>query len=525
MKKGCIYWLTIGWWWEPIHFLFASWWRKNLIVLNFFILVMILGFLVLFGIFFIGIIFVLAIVIVGIKLVRFTVKAIFNMYQTYKTNKYLGKYDKKPQTPDFNVQDPSQIYFYPIDYNDCLEQLEDNKTDTVYEQNEEPEEHPDITNFSIDKPETSVNTVSEQLVDVHRNPNKKEVIKTPQSSLMINDCKTKNNEITNENFNICKIDNVDPLFFDVGETIIQKDRASIGMIQHIFKIGFNRASSIMKQLETAGVLGIEEGIKPRKILMSYDDFQNFKANYKGSFKEYIPCHNTTFEENRFFNISTSSASNDQSIGIFTEKNSDKKQKAAIETPTSKETVKNSMSDEQALAYARICNAYLEHQEEMELYEDFFNFKIPFKDTFEEHTSSHTSIPQETSSNTTPRFMLYDNKYDYMEGHDFEQFCASILSKNGFYNISTTPASNDQGIDILATKDDVRYGIQCKRYSSDIGNHAVQEAYAGARFYDCHVAVVFTNRYFTRSAKELAQKNHVLLWDRNILNLYIKNQTP
>ena len=74
----------------------------------------------------------------------------------------------------------------------------------------------------------------------------------------------------------------------------------------------------------------------------------------------------------------------------------------------------------------------------------------------------------------------------------------------------------QGIDVLAGKGGVKYGIQCKCYSSDIGVKAVQEAYSGARYYDCHVPVVLTNRFFTKPAKELAEKIKVLLWDRIVL---------
>ena len=40
--------------------------------------------------------------------------------------------------------------------------------------------------------------------------------------------------------------------------------------------------------------------------------------------------------------------------------------------------------------------------------------------------------------------------------------------------------------------------------------------------DCHVAVVLTNNFFTSSAKELAKKNNVLLWDRNKLKELINN---
>ena len=55
--------------------------------------------------------------------------------------------------------------------------------------------------------------------------------------------------------------------------IIEKDKASIGMLQRAFKIGFNRAARIMDQLAEAGVVGEEEGTKPRKILMSPEQFE------------------------------------------------------------------------------------------------------------------------------------------------------------------------------------------------------------------------------------------------------------
>ena len=106
--------------------------------------------------------------------------------------------------------------------------------------------------------------------------------------------------------------------------------------------------------------------------------------------------------------------------------------------------------------------------------------------------------------------------DTMEGHDFEFFCADLLRKNGFKNVSVTQGSGDQGIDIIAFKDDIKYGIQCKCYASDIGNKAVQEAYSGKTFYNCHIGVVLTNRYFTHSAQELAKNNGIILWDRSKL---------
>ena len=71
----------------------------------------------------------------------------------------------------------------------------------------------------------------------------------------------------------------DPLFAEAGKFIIEKDKASIGMLQRWFKIGFNRAARIMDQLAEAGVVGEEQGTKPREILMSPEQFEQYIDEY------------------------------------------------------------------------------------------------------------------------------------------------------------------------------------------------------------------------------------------------------
>lgn len=71
---------------------------------------------------------------------------------------------------------------------------------------------------------------------------------------------------------------VDEYFVDAGKFIIGKDKASIGMLQRVYKIGFNRAARIMDQLSDAGVVGPEEGTKPRKVLMTLEEFDNYVEN-------------------------------------------------------------------------------------------------------------------------------------------------------------------------------------------------------------------------------------------------------
>ena len=74
-------------------------------------------------------------------------------------------------------------------------------------------------------------------------------------------------------------DERDSLFVDVGWFIIESDKASIGNLQRKFKIGFNRAARIMDQLCDAGVVGEEEGTKPRKILMGAEEFARYCEEY------------------------------------------------------------------------------------------------------------------------------------------------------------------------------------------------------------------------------------------------------
>ena len=67
----------------------------------------------------------------------------------------------------------------------------------------------------------------------------------------------------------------DSYFIEAAKIVIDKDKASIGMLQRYLKVGFNRAARIMDQLEEAGIVGPEEGTKPRKVLMSPEEFQDY----------------------------------------------------------------------------------------------------------------------------------------------------------------------------------------------------------------------------------------------------------
>lgn len=113
--------------------------------------------------------------------------------------------------------------------------------------------------------------------------------------------------------------------------------------------------------------------------------------------------------------------------------------------------------------------------------------------------------------------------DYMDGHDFEYWCADLLKYSGFTKVQVTPGSGDQGVDIVAWKDNEKYAIQCKRYSKTLGNRPIQEVNTGRTIYGCSRAAVITNQDFTQGAISAAAAVGVLLWGRETLAEMIRRK--
>lgn len=68
----------------------------------------------------------------------------------------------------------------------------------------------------------------------------------------------------------------DVLYEQAARFVIEKEKGSTSMLQRMFKIGFNRAARIVEQLEKDGIVGPDEGTKPRKVLMSMEEFENMQ---------------------------------------------------------------------------------------------------------------------------------------------------------------------------------------------------------------------------------------------------------
>jgi HJR/Mrr/RecB family endonuclease len=105
--------------------------------------------------------------------------------------------------------------------------------------------------------------------------------------------------------------------------------------------------------------------------------------------------------------------------------------------------------------------------------------------------------------------------DDMDGIEFETYIAGILKNCGYTNIELTE-KYDYGVDIIAVKDGIRWGIQVKRYSGLVKADAVRQVVTGLRLYSCDRAMVITNSVFSRVAVRLADSNECVLIDRGRL---------
>jgi restriction system protein len=103
-----------------------------------------------------------------------------------------------------------------------------------------------------------------------------------------------------------------------------------------------------------------------------------------------------------------------------------------------------------------------------------------------------------------------------DGLDFERSVAQTLEEAGFH-VEATPSSGDQGADVIATSNGLRFAIQCKDYAGQVGNAAVQEVLAAKAFYRADYAVVCSNGGYTKSAKALAATSNVLLITPELLS--------
>ncbi len=105
--------------------------------------------------------------------------------------------------------------------------------------------------------------------------------------------------------------------------------------------------------------------------------------------------------------------------------------------------------------------------------------------------------------------------------EFTSFCASLLKKNGYENVAVIPAYGEYGIDIIAFRDRVKFGIQCICDAQPIGIPVIRETVSGRNYYGCHVAAVMTDGAVAEDAAEFARKNGIVLWDDSVIAKFEK----
>ena len=110
--------------------------------------------------------------------------------------------------------------------------------------------------------------------------------------------------------------------------------------------------------------------------------------------------------------------------------------------------------------------------------------------------------------------------DSMDGISFEYYVAQMLIEQGYINVSLTE-QYDYGVDVIAEKDGIRWGVQVKRYSGLVKAEAVRQVVTGIRLYNCDRAMVITNSTFSAVAKRLADGNDCVLIDRTGLNALVR----
>lgn len=434
---------------------------------------------------------------------------------------------------------------------------------------------------------------------------------------------------------------LDSLFADAGRFIIEKDNASIGMLQRVFKIGFNRAAHVVDQLCEYGVVGDEEGTRPRKVLMNLEQFETLLEEVP--YKDILVIEDTYAEKLKMkkedekfiskFDLNYSYTSLDKYEilknieNIYCHSVNDEELIEKLLVSMMDDTnpnqfryiicnlsiINNSLIDFNGESFllipvitdARFSTGMIEwlYAECKERYERFQTIRVKNIEAFNSDSSADSSMPYITvlideiyilfkyiDANCNSEFrehflfsimnsqrvgirLIFLTQYeagfisgnfnrflklfkyytqdelqnlvrklsnslsaledaakpqiillstiDNMSGTEFEEYSAKLLEANGFANIIVTQGSGDHGIDILAEKDGISYAIQCKCYSGNIGNAAVQQALAGRKYYKKDIAVVLTNQYFTTQAQEEAAAFGVKLWDRDKLNELIE----
>lgn len=107
--------------------------------------------------------------------------------------------------------------------------------------------------------------------------------------------------------------------------------------------------------------------------------------------------------------------------------------------------------------------------------------------------------------------------DKMTGYEFEDFLSYLFDELDYIVLNSTNKSGDFGADlIIKNNDSKKIAVQAKRYKNNVPPKAVQEVCGAIGYYNCDQGLVVTNSNLTSSAKKLAKKNNIEVWERDKL---------
>ena len=116
--------------------------------------------------------------------------------------------------------------------------------------------------------------------------------------------------------------------------------------------------------------------------------------------------------------------------------------------------------------------------------------------------------------------------DNLDSSTFETYCIKLFGLNDFANVRSAKTNSDKGIDIIAEKFGQSYGIKCVLANKDayVDADNLRQAMAGSKYFCCDKVAIITNRDFTLNAKKLAQKENIILWNRQeLINFLEKDE--
>jgi S-DNA-T family DNA segregation ATPase FtsK/SpoIIIE len=77
------------------------------------------------------------------------------------------------------------------------------------------------------------------------------------------------------------MDDSDELLPEAIDLVVRSGQASVSMLQRRFRIGYNRAARIVDMMEARGIIGPQDGSRPRQVLMTAEELDMMESETEG----------------------------------------------------------------------------------------------------------------------------------------------------------------------------------------------------------------------------------------------------